>query len=481
MNYKKVIPCVAAFFLVVASYAQNKVQEAVNALNANEFASCSFGVQVMCDDGTVVAELNADRKLNPASNMKAITTAAALQSLGADYKWETSLAYTGAINRAGTLLGDLYIIGGGDPMLGSRHADAKPLQQYYEQMYGLLEKAGIKHIKGDIIGDGSWICGMREDPSWSYDDLGTYYGTCCSGLNFFENRQGFKASTVGMSKGEALTLQPTFPHTPWMTWNYECMVGDRGTGDRMYLYMSENGTSGIIRGSFGAETEKEVFFRNNYPERSLALDFKTWLQEAKAVTTSGEALGVISPKDSLSVEHMAGGLNDLGSVYSPDLNTVITRTNQDSNNLYAEVLLRTMGQELGEGSNIESARAAMGRIIAQDCGVPFTAKELVIQDGSGLSTKNRVSPSFMCRFLRKVLRSENAEVFRNSLVKYSSRCYYKTGSFTGCRCLCGYMLPSQPGGKTVIFSIMVNNSEMKTGEIDRIEKSLLGVIAGLSF
>lgn len=472
----------AASVLCVAAAAQNKVQEAAERLNGAEFASCSFGVAVMYDNGERIAGLNMERKMNPASNMKAVTTGAALTALGPDYVWETMLAYSGEISRNGTLNGDLYIIGGGDPMLGSTHPDAFPLKDcYYSGWAELMEQAGIKNIKGDIIGDGSWLQGMREDPSWCYDDLGTYYGTCASGLNFYENRQSFKVSAKDKAKGEKPFIEPGFPYTPWMSWTYDCTVGDKGSGDRLYLYTSERDSTAVIRGSIGAGIEKEVHFRNNRPERALALDFKTWLEKEKGMKISGEAVGIVCESDSLSVSSMAGGLTELGSVKSPSLRTVITRTNRDSNNLFAELLFRTMGMELGEGSSAESARTAMQQVLCRQCGAPFTSKEMIVQDGSGLSQKDRVSPAYMCRFLRCMMQDQKLYgIYIDSMVKYSGRCYYKTGSFTGCRCLCGYMLPSRPGGRTIVFSIMVNNSELGTSEIDRLEKSLLDVIASVN-
>lgn len=476
---KKYALLALGLLLFSSIHAQNSIQQKINALSANEFASCSFGVQAMYEGGTVIAGINAQRKLNPASNMKVLTTGAALLSLGPDYHWETILAHSGEINRGGTLNGDLYIIGGGDPMMGSRHKDAVPLEQMYGQWASFLEQAGIKKIKGDIIGDGSWLHGDRQEQSWSHDDIGTYYGTCISGLNFYENRQSFKVSGMGKKKGEALDIQPTYPNTPWMQWKYECRADAEGGPDQLYMFGSEDEEGAVIRGTFGAGMEKEVHFRNNFPERTLALDFKSFI-ENRGISVSGIAAGVRSSEDSLSIETMAGGVAEIGCSPSPSLLTAVNHINKESNNMFAEVLFRTLGQELGEGNSPDAARTTLGRLIAENCRCPFTSRELIIQDGCGLSGKNRLSPDFMCRYLCRMKASAQYENFRNSLVKYSQRCYYKSGSFTGCRCLCGYLLPSAPGGKTIVFSIMVNNSEMKMREIDRIEKQLLDLLCTLN-
>lgn len=476
---KKIYFTAIVMLAALASHAQNTAQEFMEQQLNGTFANCSYGAMAIYDNGEVIASVNGDRRLNPASNMKMLSTAAALVTLGADYRWETTLAYRGSID-GGVLDGDLYIIGGGDPMLGSNDRSAEPIATTFESWYRILQEAGINRIEGNIYGDGSWMMGMREEPSWSHDDLGTYYGTCVSGLNFYENSIRFEANSTGMKPGDAFTLQAEYPQAPWMEWSYNCTVGDSGTGDSLYMFYDNNPVTGLVRGTYGPEKHTRIHFRNNHPERSLALEFATWLKQAKGIEISGEAIGISDASDSRAARSLAASMHELGSTKSPSLATVITHTNQDSNNMYAEMLMRTIGMEKSGDSGIEASRKAFADVIAQICGSAPSKARLSIQDGSGLSLKNRFTPSFMCEFLRSMARQDCFATYRNSLVKYSSRCYLKTGSFTGCRCLSGYILPSRPNGRTIIFCVMVNNSEMGVSAIDRQEKLLIDNLARLN-
>lgn len=466
-------------FLIGFLLQLNSVIASVQGMNTGVFAGASFGVCAQWESGENIVGLGKNRKLNPASTMKAVTSGAALMQLGAGYRWETNIVYTGRISK-GVLDGDLYIIGGGDPMLGSNDADAEPIDQTFCQWLKFLQDKGVKEISGDIVGDGSWIEGMREHPSWSYDDIGTYYGTCVSGLNFYENMQQFSVSTVGIEQGQAPVISPAYPDTPWMEWSYDCTTGAEGSGDRLYLYTSDLGTRGVMRGTYGAGRDGKIYCRNNYPERSLAHEFGKYLEQ-NGIQVKGSAVGITDARDSRSGKNVSSQLFVLGSTYSPALGTVISRTNKDSNNMYAELLMRTIGYETCGSTEIKASASAMEGVISGRVGPIIIPQDIIISDGCGLSTQDRLTPEWMCDFLRDMKNNcPDFDVYLNSLVKYSSRCYLKTGSFTGCRCLCGYILPSKAGGKTIVFSIMVNNSEMRVSDIDREEKKLLDELARLN-
>lgn len=448
----------------------------INNLDKGDFSTASFSVCAMYDDGTVLIDHNAGRKMNPASTFKTVTTGAALMRLGADYTWETTIACSGSV-RDSVLLGDVHVIGGGDPMLGSDDNEAIPLESVYGRWYEILRDAGIASVKGNIIGDGTWLRGYREEPSWSYEDIGTYYGTCASGLNFYENMVSFGVSAVGLNEGDKPSIGSCTPSCPWMSWEFDCSVGPQGTGDRLYMFSSDLCERAIVRGTYAAGKEGTLKCRNNYPERTLALNFKSYLQNM-GVKVDGEAIGVRSVEDTLSAHKKSGKLNILGTTASVPLSTVITRTNRDSNNLYAELLLRTLGFESCGSTELQSSLDAQLNVLGGALGLSTDKKEIMIWDGSGLSRKNLVSPRWMCGFLSSMKRKcPQFDAYLHSLLKYSSRCYYKTGSFSGCRCLCGYLLPAAPGGRTMTFCIMVNNSEMKTSQIDKLEKQIIGALA----
>ena len=229
------------------------------------FAQAYVGICVMDGNGKVLAQVNADKMLVPASNMKLITTGAALHMLGPSHTFETALAYDGSV-KDGVLMGNLHIIGGGDPTLGSKDSIATPVERTFAVWEKMLRDAGIRRIEGHIIGDGRSFEGMMEEPTWLWNDTGTYYGAGVSGLMFYENMQSFSVS-AGSSVGAPVNMKPSYPDCPWMDFRYACSTGKAGTGDRLYMYTSDLAPVAEIRGTFGVDrAAKRVDCANKYPE-----------------------------------------------------------------------------------------------------------------------------------------------------------------------------------------------------------------------
>ena len=453
-------------FLPYIAVCESEAQKMAEALYANEFNNCGFAVMAVTDKGEKIVSLNEARLMNPGSNMKVVTTAAALAGLGEDYVWKTNVSYSGSIDSNGTLKGNIHIVGGGDPLLGSCNGRAPEID--FSLWMNCLKDAGIKAIDGAVMGDGSWIEGMREEPSWYYMDLGTYYGTCVSGLNFYENCKDIRV-TPGKKEGEPLKdISPGFPDTPWMKWNYDCSTGTRGSGDRLYLYLDHNGTEGTVRGTLAAGLPcKNVKFRNNNPELTVANEFCKYLV-SNGIPVKNGAL----PFDGCKLGRTCAGISP-----SLPLSEVVRETNRHSNNFCAEILFRTLGYEANGHNDIESARKALAQLLPDKLKVMPYPNMINIVDGSGLSTQTRCTAEFICNVLRAAMDCGWFDVFRESLVKISERVYLKTGTLSGCRALCGYILPASEGGDTIIFSIMVNNSPLGFLTLDKKEKQLIELLS----
>lgn len=492
--------------LLCAAYAgaQNKAQEMADRMNNAIFSDCSFGVCAMSRDAGRVAAVNPARRLSPASNMKVITTASALKLLGPDYRWGTVLAHDGHVDAKGVLHGNLYVIGEGDPSLAMGAKGVSPMdaaESSFTQWLKHLRDAGIREIDGFVCCDGSWMKGEREEKTWLYEDLGTYYGTCLSGLNFFENRQTFNVYP-GAAVGEPLKIEPRYPDTPWMKWTFEATTGEKSEGDHMFLFTAEGTTEGVIRGTYGLGwPAKGLKCRNNYPEYTAASEFCRYL--------AGKGVGVSRGPVQLALQgpfrpdanperctpSRPDSLNVLAVVYGQSLGQIVRKTNQDSDNFLAEMLFRTMGMEAGESNDVLTSRKVLENVVNRSFR-PLRSADITIVDGSGLSRKNVLTPAFMCDFLKSAMDMDHFDCFIGSLVRYSRRVYFKTGSMGGCRCLCGYILPStaimrdQPEDgelaaaardpKTIVFSIMVNYSPLSISAIDRQEKVLVQALADLN-
>ena len=211
---KMIISLLTGILIGSALNAQS-LQETVEAIvNDPALSESTIGICVRTGEGKMLAEINSENMIMPASNMKLISTGAALHHFGPDHQFITSIGHDGTIS-SGVLQGNLYIIGGGDPTTGSKDSIAVPLEQLFGQWEKIIRDAGIRRIEGRIIGDGRYFDGMPEHPSWQWSDIGTYYGSGPTGLMFYENTQSFRAS-AGKVVGDPVSISPSYPDAPWM-------------------------------------------------------------------------------------------------------------------------------------------------------------------------------------------------------------------------------------------------------------------------
>ena len=456
----------------VSIYAQDTLQSRIEALAGDDtFSQSVVGICARTADGQTLVDINSGMMMLPASNMKLVSTGAALHALGSDWQFETSVGYDGTIED-GTLRGDLYIIGGGDPTLGSKDSIAVALEHTFAQWEAMIRVAGISRIDGRIIGDGRAFEGMAEEPTWLLEDAGTYYGTGTTGLMFYENMQSFSVS-AGAHVGDAVNIKPYYPEAPWMEFRYNCSTGEEGTGDLLYMYATDLAPVAEIRGTFGVDrAAKRVDCANKFPEYTCAYYFYNYLKKKGLTCTGG-------PSDARSGVAPASSLTLLGSSFSPTLDRIAFETNHASNNLFAETLLRTLGKELRQSACYDSSYVALDAVL-KELSVDIS-RGVKVQDGSGLSRQNYVSADFLCRFLDAMMDSPSYGSFLASLpspggngtLQYNmkgqplalrERIKVKSGSMNGVRCYTGYILPSAAGSlpeeirsKTIVFSILTNN------------------------
>lgn len=476
------------------------LQSRIEALAADPSLSTALtGIYAGTVGGKVLVDIDAEKMLVPASNMKLISTGAALHALGPDYKFETSIAHDGTL-MDGTLHGNLYIIGGGDPTTGSKDSIAVNIEHTFGQWAAIIKAAGIKEIKGHIVGDGRFFEGMAEEPTWLWNDIGTYYGSGATGLMFYENMVSFSVS-AGQAVGNPVNIKPYYPETPWMKYIYSGTTGKAGTGDRLYMYTSDLAPIAEIRGTFGIDrAAKRVDCANKFPEYTCAWHFCRFL-EKKGIGCSEGPADFRLYKDWQSPEGTeAGELTVLGSTFSPTLDRIVFETNHASNNLFAETLLRTLGKEMHSSACYDSSYVALDAIL-KSLGLD-TSKGLKVQDGSGLSRQNYVSPEFFGSFLTAMTKSPCFGDFISSLpvpggngsMQYNmkgqpaslrNRIMVKSGSMNGVRCYSGYILPSGTTAENrctvsddvIVFSIMTNNCTAPTWKIRPLLDKIMIVLA----
>ena len=484
-----------AFFAHVAAQTNTLQEKAESLANDPVFQNAITGISVISGRGEILGSVNAEKMLVPASNMKLITTGVALYILGSDYNFHTRICHDGNIED-GVLHGNLYIVGGADPTLGSKDSIATDLNTVFAAWEKAVRNAGIKSIEGAVVGDGRWLNGMSEEPTWLYEDLGTYYGSGITGLMFNENMQSFSVSP-GPAVGEPVKISVHYPSCSWMDYRYDCTTGEAGTGDKLFLYTSDLAPVGVVRGTFGVDRgSKRVDFSNKFPEYTCAVYFKNYLEKKGIKCWGGAGDFKLRNEWKKGVDmregHGTDGQElkalDSGIIDSPALRQIVYETNHASNNVYAETLFRTLGKVMLNSSSYDSSYVAMNDLLK----ILKLGAGIKVQDGSGLSRQNYVSADFMCRFLGAMMDTECFEEFLWSLpypggdgtLNYNlkgqpeslrKRIRVKSGSMNGVRCYSGYVIPAglaaqldaskgripeipqEIKDQIIIFSILTNN------------------------
>ncbi|MBQ9451070.1 MAG: D-alanyl-D-alanine carboxypeptidase/D-alanyl-D-alanine-endopeptidase [Bacteroidales bacterium] len=484
-----------------AGIPRTEAQRTIDGICAREpLRSSLVGVLAIGPGGDTLVSVNPGRKLVPASNVKLLTTGMALHALGADYRFATRLACTGEIVD-GTLTGDLYIVGGGDPTTGARTDSAAPLSRTFGEWAAILAEAGITRIAGRVLGDPRFFGDPTpQNLGWTFDDLGTNYGTGPQGLNFFENAQNFYV-TPGRA-GEKPNYRVQYPDTPWMRYANHAVTGAARSANTLYYVNSTLAPFGEIAGSFPVDRRGYTLECSNaFAPYTCAWYFRNYLESKGVrvdggwgdVTVQGEIRTDLTPVIPHTPAAAPGELRLLGTAWSVPLSEIVTEANVQSDNFYAETLLRMIALQAGCSTDQDGCRdAAEATLRSLGLRTDNACQQF---DGSGLSRKNYVSPAFFVRFLRKMATLPVWDAFLASLPvsggegtlefflreapqELKDRIHMKSGSMNGVRCYSGYILPADgDAARAVTFSLMVNNCTASTYVVTPVLEEIIAAIA----
>ncbi len=398
----------------------------------------------------IILNDHSDSPQVPASCMKIVTTAAALQLLGPEMRFQTDLEYDGAIDRKGTLHGNLYIHGGGDPCLGSNKIPSVLNWEDQIQLWvSAVQKLGIKKIAGKVIGDATLWESALAVPSWNFEDLGNYYGAGASALSFHENYYTLTFKP-GAALGSATGILRQDPPLPMIILFNEVTTGPLNSGDCACIYGSEFSLTQRIRGTIpiGVET---FSIKGAIPDPAMSCSYL--LSQALASSKiKVDQKDLIQSKERIVIH----------TTYSPPLKEIVYWTNQKSINLYAEHLLKKIGETvLNEGSTTAGVKAVTAFWHSQ--GIDLHGFNMA--DGSGLSRKNGITAKQLVAILLKMKESPHFPLFLNSLPETLPHCKAKSGSMSLIRGYAGFI-------DEIAFAILVNQStdvDIK----DKIKKILL--------
>jgi D-alanyl-D-alanine carboxypeptidase/D-alanyl-D-alanine-endopeptidase (penicillin-binding protein 4) len=422
-------------------------------LNRSQVAGVRWGILVerqtpIKADRTILFSRNPTALLIPASNNKLFTTAAALLALGQHYTIRTTVTGSGTAPNLTTL----RIIGHGDPTLTT--AKLTRLAQD-------LNQRGVRQVD-QLIGDDTYFRGSAINPYWEREDTLTGYAAAVNSLMVNQNGIGF--TLVPQQIGQPLRFQWDDPTDAgeWKVINRSHTVsGNQGE----YVDASRDPNQRLIRIDAqlraGSEPEPTSVSVPN-PGGYLLQKFRAVLAIA-GITVTKTALVKTTPATL--------GESELANVESPLLRDMLIETNQQSNNIYAEALLKTLGNvQAPSNSNSTESGISTVKTVLTRIGVNPTLYNMV--DGSGLATRNRASAQALVQVLQGIaLSPEEAQVLRDSLsvagvsgtlkkrfknTPVEGQLRAKTGYIAGAVALSGYLNP--PNYPPVVLSILANYS-----------------------
>lgn len=431
------------------------------------------------DSDKIILDKNSNMSLAPASGLKLFTTAAALELLGENFRFETKLYYSGAIDKNGVLNGNLYIRGGGDPTLGSDKVNGSlNLEELMQSWVNVVSNAGIREINGAIIADDQLFDSVPVPGNWLWIDLGNYYGAGVSALTIHDNLYHLYFKP-GYKKGMPAQVLRTEPEIEGLSFDNRMRTGTVHSGDNGYIFRAPNSYVATLRGTIPTGV-KEFSIKGSLPQPALfvARYFKNYL--------SINGISVSKPAVLMKSEGEYNKWRPIHTTYSPKLSDIIYVLNKRSVNLYAEQLLRYLAVKKSGVGNLDKGLKAIQTFLTEN---KIDLSGLHLEDGSGLSPNNLITAKMMTQLLKVMKTKKSFKVFYNSLAlagdkddlgyfkKFGrntiieKKCRIKSGLIQGVRSHSGYL--TAKSGKLIAFSFIANNFTEHYSKIDKIHEALL--------
>ena len=455
-------------------------------IDESEFQTARWGVFVIsARDGRIVYARNGDKLFTPASNMKVYTTAVALDVLGTNYSWRTSVYADSQPAANGQVSGNLTLYGRGAPDLTSRSkkGEAASLTRLADDLYA----RGLRHVQGNMIGDESYF---RADPlgdGWQWNDVQWYFGAEPSALTIDDNEV-----EVGIEPAAKANEPPVVKLNTAQDYIHL-------TSDIASVKRGEQIRIGIHRGL----SDNELRVWGEFPEGGRGFGARLsvhnpalWAArlfvaalKARGITVDGEARARdfrVPETERFDPTHAV----ELASLISQPLGEIVKATNKESINLNAELILRTLGRERGDTAadpdphrTYERSDDAAGVTVIRQWlnRAGISTAGLALHDGSGLSRLDLVTPESMVRLLSAILQRPSGRVFQESLPiagvdgtlkgrlrQYKDKLFAKTGSLSYDNTLSGFVTTED--GEPLVFSIMCNDQTGRAGATNAIDK-----------
>ena len=439
--------------------------------NTPELTNASICISVSDNQtGEMLVKSEPQLSLVPASILKLVTTATALEVFGPHFQFKTTLSYFGTI-RNDTLFGDLQISGGGDPTLGSKYFPK--YQHFMAEWVKEIQRKEIKVVTGNLILDATIYESQTIPNTWIWEDIGNYYGSGASGISVFDNSYEIHLKSK-IEAGKQTEILKIVPEIPNLELQNEVLSSDMNS-DHAYVFGSPMENRRIIRGTI-PKNKPDFIVKASVPDPAalLASEFR------KKLTANGITVSGVTKYEKAKVD--SSGL--LSVFQSPTLRDIIRVTNYESVNLFAEHLLKHLAfRKNGLGTTKDGCKFVVE--FWKEKGLDMSG--FFMNDGSGLSRFNAITASQMVSILN-YMKTKSAysidfyeslatvgkgtlTVFRNE--NFPNQCLHaKSGSMTRVRCYAGYL--TTISGRELTFTIMLNNfSCSQTEATKKIEEMLV--------
>ena len=440
----KQLPVVKSPENATAALCRNDLKTAIeDIINRPEFKRSRWGILIQTlDNGDTLYSLDAEKYFLPASNVKLLTTAAVLLQFGSQFRIRTSAYGMGNV----TNLETLQIVGKGDPSFTTEQ-----LRDLVQQ----LKRQGIRKIKKVIV-ENSYFKQTGTNPSWEWEDIFFSYGTSVNSLILNENSVTLIVQPRQVGRTLKLGWSDSIAARQWQIDNQTLTISSEISEETVEI----NGFFGSsvlkIQGSLGFDAEPYTFNLSIVdPDRYFLESLLEVLVSEGIQVEKGEIVNQFS--DNLME-------NELAFVESEPLAVLIQKTNQESNNLYAEALLQILASQFNNITGTEAIAKKLTELGVNPDGY-------VLVDGSGLSRHNLVTPEAIATTLRLMAQTPEAKIYQDSLAVagasgtlagrfkntlIAEHLQAKTGTLSGNSALSGYL--NLPGSQPLVFSIIVNQS-----------------------
>ncbi len=433
--------------------------------------STDWGIEVAEANSKVLLAVNPDKPFRPASVLKVLTTATALEKLGPDFKLRTSAETNGTLQPDGTLLGDVILVGRGDPNLvdpSGELLEKSGLQELAEKLHAL----GIQRITGDVVGDDSYFDLNSHGEGWTARDLKSIYGAPINALGINNNVFWIHASPT---KANRLVNVSVEPRTSYFRIRNLGVTGSTKAKRTMYARVIPGTKTLVISGVLPVGQGYSQHILLERPGEVTATVFKEELQRQGISIGGGVQVvhyGELPPEARRKWKQLA-------EHESPPLIRGVEIINKRSQNLHAEMLLRTLGAEFrGIGTDEAGLEVVKDFIVAAG----IDTQGISLKDGCGLSRDNLVTPRFQTSLLLTLSNRPYFDLFLNTLAVSGTdgtlkrrlaaqpvrgSIHAKTGTLNGVSTLSGYM--KTRSGRMLAFSIFANNA---AASMSRVKKTI---------